>query len=94
VRGERLGPDEFLRDTHGYDPPLAEIPRIQVEPLPPTLEEIFAANFPHPIARAYRRHGYTLRQIAEHLGCSYSTINGLDNRGNTTRRRFAGAGTS
>ncbi len=74
VRGQRLGDDDFLRDTHGYDPPLEEIPRIQIEPLPPTLEEIFAAPAPHPIARAYRRHGYTLRQIAQHLGCSYSTI--------------------
>jgi REP element-mobilizing transposase RayT/AraC-like DNA-binding protein len=74
VRGERLGADDFLRDTHGYDPPLAEIPRRQVEPLPPRLDEIFAGNWPTPIARAYRRHGYTLRQIAEHLGCSYSTV--------------------
>lgn len=74
VRGERLGENDFLRDTHGFDPPLAEIPREQVEPLPPPLEEIFAARWPAPIARAYRRHGYTLRQIADHLGCSYSTI--------------------
>lgn len=74
TRGERLGEDDFLRDTFGYDPPLEEIPRIQIEPIPPTLEEIFAADTPHPIARAYRRHGYTLSQIAKHLGCSYSTI--------------------
>lgn len=74
VRGERLGEDEFLRDTFGFDPPLEEIPRVQVEPLPPPLGEIFAANATHPIARAYRRHGYTLNQIARYLGCSYSTI--------------------
>lgn len=74
IRGERLGGDDFLRDTHGYDPPLAEIPREQVEPIPPPLEEIFAGDSPTPIARAYRRHGYTLSQIAGHLGCSYSTI--------------------
>ena len=74
MRGERLGPDNFLGNTFGYDPPLEEIPRIQVEPLPPTLEQIFAAKPPQPIARAYRRHGYTLKQIADYLGCSYSTI--------------------
>jgi putative transposase len=74
VRGERLGGADFLRETHGYDPPLAEIPRRQVEPFPPRLDEIFAGNWPTPIARAYRRHGYTLRQIAEHLECSYSTV--------------------
>jgi putative transposase len=74
VRGERLGGADFLRETHGYDPPVAEIPRSQVEPFPPRLDEIFAGNWATPIARAYRRHGYTLRQIAEHLGCSYSTV--------------------
>jgi REP element-mobilizing transposase RayT len=74
VRGERLGEDDFLRESHGFDPPLAEIPREQVEPLPPRLEEIFAAGLPTPIERAYRRHGYTLSQIADYLGCSYSTV--------------------
>jgi putative transposase len=74
VRGERLGEDDFLRESFGYDPPLEEIPRVQVEPLPPALEEIFAAAHPYPIERAYRRHGYTLNQIAKYLGCSYSTI--------------------
>jgi len=74
VRGERLGQEDFLRGTFGYDPPLAEIPRVQVEPIPPSLDEIFANGRPFPIACAYRRHGYTLSQIAKHLGCSYSTI--------------------
>jgi putative transposase len=74
VRGERLGEDDFLRETHGHDPPLAEIPRRQCEPLPPRLEEVFADGWPTPIARAYRRHGYTLSQIADYLGCSYSTV--------------------
>lgn len=60
--------------TFGYDPPLEEIPRVQVEPVPPPLEQIFASTTATPIATAYRRHGYTLRQIAIHLGCSYSTI--------------------
>ena len=29
---------------------------------------------PAPIATAYREHGYTLREIAEYLGCHYSTV--------------------
>jgi putative transposase len=73
VRGERLGTDEFLRETFGLDPPLPEIPRVQIEPLRPPLAEIFAAQG-EPIAVAYREHGYTLREIAEHLGCHYSTV--------------------
>jgi AraC-like DNA-binding protein len=74
VRGERLGEADFLRESFGFDPPLEEIPRIQVEPLPPPLEQIFAATSRYPIVRAYRRHGYTLNQIAKYLGCSYATV--------------------
>ncbi|MDQ3949884.1 MAG: transposase [Gemmatimonadota bacterium] len=74
VRGERLGSGVFLRERHGPDPPLTDIPRIQVEPLPPTLEEIFARSRHAPVATAYRRHGYPLRAIAEYLGCHYSTV--------------------
>ncbi|MFY9579576.1 MAG: helix-turn-helix domain-containing protein [Gaiellaceae bacterium] len=73
VRGERIGRDRFLRTTFGHDPPIAEIPRAQIEPLPPDLNEIFKTSA-NPVATAYRRHGYTLRQIGEHLGCHYSTI--------------------
>jgi putative transposase len=74
VRGERLGGEAFLRERFGYEPPLPEIPRRQVEPLPPSLAEIFAAGNPVPVATAYRRHGYTIGQIAAHLGCHYSTV--------------------
>jgi putative transposase len=73
VVGERLGRPSFLRDRFGYDPPLAEIPRVHVEPLRTPLEDIFAAA-ESPISTAYRRHGYALREIAEHLGCHYSTV--------------------
>jgi len=74
VAGERLGKADFLTATFGFDPPLEEIPRIQVEPIAPPLEKIFAVADETPIATAYRRHGYTLSQIAKHLGCSYSTV--------------------
>lgn len=74
VRGERLGSASFLGERLGHDPPLPEIPRAQIEPLPPTLAEIFARVPEAAVATAYRRHGYTLRQIAEYLGCHYSTV--------------------
>jgi REP-associated tyrosine transposase len=73
VRGERLGEEAFLRERFGLDPPLAEIPRVQVEPLRRPLAEIFAASA-EPVAAAYRQHGYTLREIGEYLGCHYSTV--------------------
>jgi putative transposase len=73
VRGERLGSDAFLRERFGLEPPLPEIPRVQVEPIPPTLDEIFARE-PLPVERAYRFHGYTIGAIAAYLGCHYSTV--------------------
>jgi REP element-mobilizing transposase RayT len=73
ARGERVGSEPFLRDRFGYDPPLPEIPREQIEPLPPPLDELLRDRIA-PISTAYRRHGYTLREIAEHFGCHYSTI--------------------
>ena len=74
VRGERLGSEAFLRQRIADDPPLAEIPRVQIEPIRPALDTIFAVVPEAAVATAYRRHGYTLREIAEHLRCHYSTV--------------------
>jgi putative transposase len=73
VVGERLGGDEFLSDRFGRQLH-PEIPRVQIEPLPPPLAELFWNGDRTPIATAYRQHGYTLPEIADHLGCHYSTI--------------------
>ena len=72
ARGERLGSEAFLSERFGLDPPIAEIPRVQVEPLPPPLADIFEREA-LPVLVAYRRHGYTLAEIARHLGKHYST---------------------
>jgi putative transposase len=77
IQGERLGGRALLTERFGHDPPLAEVPRAQTEPLPPTLSEIFAGDQHAPVSTAYRRHGYTLRAIGEHLGCHYSTVSRL-----------------
>ena len=74
IRGERLGSDPFLRRRFADDHPLAEIPRVHIEPLRPALEAIFAVAPEAAVATAYRRHGYTLREIAEYLRCHYSTV--------------------
>jgi putative transposase len=73
VRGERLGGDGFLRERFGLEPPLEEIPRVQVEPERRALAEIFAEEV-LAVAAAYRSHGYSLREIGAHLGCHYSTV--------------------
>jgi AraC-like DNA-binding protein len=74
VRGERLGSEALLRETFGHDPPIPEIPRAHIEPTPPSLAEIFTRHPRLPVFVAYRRHGYTIGQIADHLGCHYSTV--------------------
>jgi putative transposase len=71
VVGERLGDQPFLRERI---PATDEVPYAQIEPIPPTLEELFSNRDSTPILTAYRRHGYTLKQIADHLGCHYSTV--------------------
>jgi putative transposase len=73
VRGERLGEEPFLRNDFGHDEPIPEVPREQWLPQPPTLEELFARE-ELPIATAYRRYGYTLREIGSFLGCHYATV--------------------
>ncbi len=73
VVGERLGGTEFLRRRLG-DELATEVPRAQLEPLPPPLEALFGNGDPIPMLTAYRRHRYTLKEIADHLGCHYSTV--------------------
>jgi putative transposase len=73
VRGERIGSDGFLQHRFGIEPPLAEIPRVQIEPERRALTEIFAEE-PSPVACAYRSHGYSLLEIGTYLGCHYSTV--------------------
>jgi DNA-directed RNA polymerase specialized sigma24 family protein len=73
IRGERVGSDGFLRERFGIEPPLAEVPRAQIEPLRRPLVEIFAHER-LPVASAYRSYGYSLREIAAYLGRHYSTV--------------------
>lgn len=73
VRGERLGTDDFLRQTTALQYVGGEIPHRQLAPLRPSLSEVFESESV-PVATAYRGYRYTLREIAEHLGCHYSTV--------------------
>jgi putative transposase len=74
LRGEiYLGPDEFI-DALAPDEPLAEIPRPQWQPLPPSLTSLFEEHGDAALELAHRRYGYALREIADHLGVHYSTI--------------------
>jgi putative transposase len=52
---------------------LPEVPRAQLQPLRRPLADVFATEHT-PIATAYRVHHYRLHEIADHLGCHYSTV--------------------
>jgi REP element-mobilizing transposase RayT len=65
--------EQYVRARTADLQPIAEIPRAHWQPLRPTLGEIFA-DAGDAIGTAYRDYGYTMREIAEHLGCHYTTI--------------------
>jgi putative transposase len=61
-------------DRHAPKRRIQEIPRRQWDPVPPKLDALFAEHDGAAIATAYRTYGYTLAEIAEHLGVHYSTV--------------------
>jgi REP element-mobilizing transposase RayT len=68
-----LAGEQLVRAKTSGLTPIPEIPRAHWQPLRPSLAEVFGARA-DPILSAYREYGYTLREIAAHVGCSYSTI--------------------
>ncbi len=78
LRGQiYLGGDSFVQAIDKQDDGLREIPRVQRFAARPELRAILtgqARQDPAAIALAYREHGYTMKQIAQHLGVHYSTV--------------------
>jgi putative transposase len=66
-----LGDDDFVRDLMP-DVPMAEVPRVQWQPLRPSLEAL--CHEPAGMLAAYRTYGYRLREIGQHLGVHPSTV--------------------
>ena len=79
-----LGTGEFigeLRDLLKRKEKAEEIPRVQRHAARPSLAEIFGkeeqghgAGRDEVIYAAYVRYGYTLKEMAQHLGVHYATI--------------------
>jgi putative transposase len=65
--------EDFLRDVLGGLEPIDEVRRREWQPVAPPLAEILATA-ERPVLVAYRRYGYSLREIAGHLDCHYSTV--------------------
>ena len=75
LRGQiYLGSEEFIEEHSAKNLALKEIPRAQLHAAKPPLERIFARQGEKGIVRAYREHGYRMREIAAHLGVHYATV--------------------
>ncbi len=76
LRGQiYLGSEDFVA-AHQPDRVLPEIPRAQTQGRRPPLSELLSrrGSLDRQIATAYRRYGYRLRDLAEHLGVHYATV--------------------
>lgn len=70
-----LGSDSFIASLPIADPRVLEVPKRQRLVNRPRLRDVFADDRSiGTIYQAYHDHGYTQREIAEHLGVHYATI--------------------
>lgn len=75
LRGQiYLGSEEFARVHSAPGERIEEVPRPNWQPVRRPLTELFARHGADAVALAYRDEGYTLREIAAHLGLHYSTV--------------------
>lgn len=66
-----LGDEEFIRQLMP-DAPVAEVPRVQWQPLRPSLDVLCGVDA--GLLVAYKTYGYRLREIGDHLGVSPATV--------------------
>ena len=95
--GSILGEDEFIETLIGYikgQRDIREIPKSQRYANRPKLKEIFAKGVEDgkpardkKIRAAVERHGYSQREVADHLGLHYATISGIINDKNRKMQR-------
>jgi REP element-mobilizing transposase RayT len=75
LRGQiYLGSEEFARFHSAPGEVIEEVPHANWQPVRRPLTELFAKHGADAVALAYREEGYTLREIAAHLGLHYSTV--------------------
>ena len=76
VQGQMyLGSKDFVR-AHQPDRVIREVPRQHTQAYRPELQDIFGGQRDQAqgILEAYRRYGYRMIEIAEHLGVHYATV--------------------
>jgi REP element-mobilizing transposase RayT len=69
-----FGTERFAADATRNVRPLPEVPRSHWQPVRPPLSALLPRLANDGIAAAYRDYGYTMRDIAEHLGVHYATV--------------------
>src|SRR5690606_216509 len=69
-----LGSEKFIEKHSTKDQDIGEIPRAQLKPIRPRLDQLLSGNKDTAIGEAYREYGYRLHEIAEHLGVHYATV--------------------
>jgi hypothetical protein len=69
-----LGSEKFIERHSGRNQEIAEIPRTQLKPIRPPLDQLFTGNKETAMVQAYRDYGYRLHEIAAHLGVHYATV--------------------
>jgi putative transposase len=74
VAGLYLGDQHFVRRNGGGRPDDGEIALAQRAPIRVALRRLLDDESDAAITRAYREHGYTLREIAAELGVHYATV--------------------
>ena len=72
------GDDVFVVERLACVPRDPEFTRAMVRPPRPTLEDLVSSvDDREGIVAAHSGHGYSLRQLATHLGCSVTTVHRL-----------------
>jgi REP element-mobilizing transposase RayT len=69
-----LGDESFIATASADLEPIREVARRQWQPLPPPLDTLFAREGKPAIRTAHHEYGYTLAEIASHLGVHYATV--------------------
>ncbi len=69
-----LGSETFVQAHAETDAPSNEVARRHWQPLRPSLDELLVPSDNAAVAEAYGRYGYTMSEIADHLGVHYATV--------------------
>jgi putative transposase len=74
LRGQIYLGDAAFAARHSVQLPSPEVPRVQKDPVRPSLARLEERHREQAVVLAYREHHYSLREIGDHFGIHYSTV--------------------